>query len=718
MQRFVDDELGRAPALVERTVAGTLQLLRDTRDSPLSAAERTQRVQLVEALERQHAIYCDTFVQALRAGVFEVLAEMYEGLPSQGLGTDALELLDESHIEVDIAISRAMQLIDTTAEWQLRELQTFTSTLAGQSHVSAESNPFRPLVYATALWRAACAISPQAAQRTALLQISAGVTAGLLKSAWAAACTRLETQGVEPSVYRTVVLVAANMVGRETVGDPGKAQAMSHLLASMPAGSESVKVGVGNAAVPMGAATSERLAPSQAVPRSPEFEQALQRLDELLRHLPASSDSPQGFLDTLVKRMSPHRSALVASASAPVERQVIELLSRLFDALLGDLDLPATVRSVVARLQASALRVALRDSTMVDSSNHAVWRLLDAICEAGNAYPQPTDPRAQALAVFCESLAADIAQASVPDAVLYTRALAQLDNFQTEQWQAQRRDARASIESLQRSERRELLETVLTQRLLEQMGPMRTTAGVRRFVSTSWSRVLAESMMRFGEDSETTRGYIKLVDELLWSVQLPDHPKSRQRLISLLPSLLLRLRAGMALIALPASEQDSVLAELMAIHTEALRPGRGEASAYTPEQLVQRMRDEVLPASTGHGAFRDSVIDLPSMQTVPAELMPGPSLQTEDANLRLDALRDAARVRLFLHGRWSKVQLLWCSERRTFYLFAGETAGRTHSITHRALERLNGVGLLQPLERKTAVQRALDKVTRDLLPNP
>ncbi len=47
-----------------------------------------------------------------------------------------------------------MQLIDTTAEWELRELQAFTSTLIGQSHVTAESNPFRPLVYATALWDA------------------------------------------------------------------------------------------------------------------------------------------------------------------------------------------------------------------------------------------------------------------------------------------------------------------------------------------------------------------------------------------------------------------------------------------------------------------------------------------------------------------------------------------------------------------------------------
>ena len=107
--------------------------------------------------------------------------------------------MDESLVDVDIEISRAMQLIDTTAEWELRELQTFTSTLIGQSHVSAESNPFRPLIYATALWQAACAVVTAQVQRATLLRLSAGVAAGLLKNAWAAACTRSRRRASSPA---------------------------------------------------------------------------------------------------------------------------------------------------------------------------------------------------------------------------------------------------------------------------------------------------------------------------------------------------------------------------------------------------------------------------------------------------------------------------------------------------------------------------------------
>ena len=180
------------------------------------------------------------------------------------------------------------------------------------------------------------------------------------------------------------------------------------------------------------------------------------------------------------------------------------------------------------------------------------------------------------------------------------------------------------------------------------MVPVRTTPTVRRFMTGAWAKVLADAMLRDGEDAPTTRGYIKLVDELLWSVQLPDHPQSRQRLITMLPSMLQRLRGGMEQIGLPATEQDGMLDELMTIHTEALRPGRGDAAALTPEQIVQRMRNEVLPASTGHGGFTDSVIDLTSMETVPADMLPTGGSAREPA-ARIDTLRQGDRLRLFLH---------------------------------------------------------------------
>ena len=129
------------------------------------------------------------------------------------------------------------------------------------------------------------------------------------------------------------------------------------------------------------------------------------------------------------------------------------------------------------------------------------------------------------------------------------------------------------------------------------------------------------------------------------------------------------------------------------------------------------MRDEVVADTPAARSFSDSVIDLSSMETVPAEHLPtGGDRVEDDAGKRVESLRIGDRQRVFLQGRWSRVQLLWRSDRSLFFLFAGESPTRTHSITRRALERLSAAGLVQPVEAKTLMQRSVDRMMRDVPP--
>ncbi len=651
MLRFVEDELARSTALVERCLAGTVQLLRDHRDGGLTTAEREHHFMLVEALQRGASRYQTAFLDALRDGVMRELAAQ----PDPNAAVDApgggLELMDESRVEVDIEISRAMQIIDTTAEWELRELQTFTSTLNGQQHVSAESNPLRPLVYATALWKAAGAVVTVQAQQAILLRISSGVIAGLLKNAWAAASTRLEALGVEPGIYRTVLLA------------PGST-------------------------------------------RAPEFDATQPGvLGSLLARMPGAA--PHGA--TLLGRSSP--------GTAAVDGRVVELLSRVFALIQADTQLNAACRAVLARLQVTALRVALHDRGVFESHEHPVWLLMDRIAYAAVGHPVPDDNRLAALLAFCDAVAEEISRSPSGDTALFRRGVARVDSFLAEQLQWQHREAAATIESLRRREKGELLEQHLSQRLSEQMASMRAAPDIRRFVTGTWARVLAESVLQFGEEGEPTPTNMKTVDDLLWSLQTPDHPQSRQRLLALLPSLLQRLRAGMTLIGIAPAEQQSLLDPLMAVHTEALRPGhRAGGTTLTSEQIVQRMREEVIEDAPAARPFSDSVIDLASMDTVPADFLHtdvgGGSVEVTAQ--RVDALVPGQRRRLFVQGRWTRVQLLWRSDQGRYFLFAGERPGRTHSITRVALERLEAAGLVQPLEDKSLVQRTLDALLNQI----
>ena len=708
-QRFVHDELALAPILVGRVLAGTMQLLGQTKDGALSPSERSHHSEIVKALQRDATLYEKTFVESLTRRVGDELDGQRDAALETKAGSLGLELMDESRVEVDIELSRAMQLIDSTAEWELRELQTYTSTLTGQTHVNADSNPFRPLIYASALWDAACAAVSSPTQRGIILRTSAGVIAGLLKNAWAAASTRLESQGVQPGAYRTVVLPSGASFGRFAPAEPVRTTAMSALLSSMPGASFDATRSQGGGASDLHAVRSDGNSR-----RSPELEQALLRLDELVRHLPTET-SLSGRIIPSSSRIEQHRAALVASASEPIDRQVIELVTRLFDSLLADSQLPHPFRPILARMQIAVLRVALADRTVLDSYEHPAWRLLDRIGEVSLGYSRLEDPRLSAFLAFCNAVAEEMAGSNTPDTALFRRGLNRIDVFLSEQMQGQTRNAHASVEALQMAERREILQQHLAQRLTDQMVPVRTSPTIRRFITGTWAQVIAEDMLRNGEQSEATMSDLKTVDDLLWSLKIPDHPQSRQRLLQLLPGLLQRLRIGMELVALPLTEQQSVMNELMTIHTEALRPGVRGSGALTPEEIVQKMRDEVLPETAAARSFSDSVIDLSSMETVPAEHLPSSGDKVDDDPAkRIEALRAGDRQRIFLQGRWSRVQLLWRSDRSLFFLFAGESPSHTHSITRRALERLSSAGLVQPIESKPLVQRAVDRMMRTL----
>jgi hypothetical protein len=102
------------------------------------------------------------------------------------------------------------------------------------------------------------------------------------------------------------------------------------------------------------------------------------------------------------------------------------------------------------------------------------------------------------------------------------------------------------------------------------------------------------------------------------------------------------------------------------------------------------------------------------METVPADVMPAGPKPEDDPAKRVAAMAIGSRMRVFLHGRWTRVQLLWRSSRGQYFLFAGVDPGRTHSVTRRALERLAEEGLLKPLEDATLMQRAVDGIVNKL----
>lgn len=319
LQDFVEDEMLRAPLLFDQVVDAVHETWRQ---SSGSVARYAGGGDPARVLQMHRGDLVNESVRALRR---QVQAEMAGGgsgastapTPAAPLKLE-LSLIDEDAVNFDIGIARAVERIKSGAEFELRELQAFTAALVGDFNVSRDHNPFRPEAYVRALWEGVQTMPLHRSTHAAFLHDAAEPMARTLRQGYAGACTRLEDQGIEPAMHRTIVVTPTLRAG----------------------------VGPGADASPITVSHS---------------------LQELRDSLPMPLDP-----------LEPVQEARVPTAPR-VDQQLIELLSRLFDAIQCDRALPPDCVPLMLRLHPTTLRLAVQDPSLLDDYDHAVWRFMDRL---------------------------------------------------------------------------------------------------------------------------------------------------------------------------------------------------------------------------------------------------------------------------------------------------------------------------------------------------
>jgi hypothetical protein len=496
LQDFVDDEMLRAPLLFDQVVDAVLEMWRRAVGHGL----RQGGVDAPRVLQVHRGELVSEAVRNLRQ---QVSAHRSPPTPGTGSGgTSAplkleLSLIDEDEVAADIEISRAIERVKSMAEFELRELQAFTSALVGDYNVSKDTNPFRPEAYVRALWQGAQTLPMGRGAQAALLHDAAEVLAKTLRQGYAAACSRLEEQGIEPAVYRTIV------VSPTTRG---------------PAHHE----------------------PSQ----SP----ASVSLQELRDSLPMPlTDAP------------PH-----PGAGQRIDQQLIDLLSRLFDAIQSDRSLPPSCLALLLRLHPTALRLAVHDASMLDDYDHPVWRFMDRLA-------------------FCISTAHAI---------------------EMERW-------------------------------------------------LQFARQLVDHLVADGAAD---------VARFQWALE-----------------------------RITAYERHSFERALLVAQPE-----------------ISSLQQTADPA--------EQTLDIETMDTVPAELLPDDATITPASAIQPVVLTPGEHLRAYLQGDWRLMQLLWTDRSGETWLLRDAATPRHWALRLRAVERLAAAQLALPVRERSLVRAAADRVLRSMPP--
>ena len=266
------------------------------------------------------------------------------------------------------------------------------------------------------------------------------------------------------------------------------------------------------------------------------------------------------------------------------DEDVINLVAMLFEFILSDRVIPDAFKALIGRLQIPMLKVAVLDQSFFSCSSHPARCLLNEIATTALGWTARDDYQRDNLYLRIEQVVQRLLNEFVEDPAIFTLLLAEFSAFAAderrrsqllEQHTRDTEDARLRTEAM-----RQRVADVLNRRLLGKVLPR----SVVLFVQQAWSQVLLLANLKHGEQSVQWHAGLRTLDELLWSVSLPDDTEAGQHLLEQVPGLLKALRDGLTSAAVDAVSTREFFVRLQALHIQA--PGEVDELIHVREPFV------------------------------------------------------------------------------------------------------------------------------------
>ncbi len=658
---------------------------------------------LTELLCSQDLLVKKAFLTQLQLGIYSGGSQDFAQQPT--VRFDDLQLLDSKQIDESIEFALTLQEVARSVDDVLPPLNALISGLSGWITVQPQLNPLKPEVFVRALQACLIQFAPDEHARVALITPAAGLLGVSLRQLYREICDWLRSQGIEPASPMGG-MVGGTRAGRAKVAENSITRTLITLdkLRKLLSGEfDSAAAGTG--------------------------------LQDFLHTVPASFMALEDMklvepmMRRLAKRASPLApGAKVAVASQPIEREPTqgkqlgrqlgaEVVRMMLDNLMQDERLLTKVRQLIHMLGPVLLVLAQSDSRFFSERQHPARQFLDQITHRSLGYTSEDD---DGFLRFFRALseAVDVLTSGAGDAAAFSQVLHKLEAGWSRDEAAQRQQHEEAARALLHAEQRNLLAQRLAEDFHERQSNKDIPELVSGFLRGPWAQVVAESQLACVDGSADPDGYLALVDDLIWSVQLRLARRNRNRLVQLVPNLLVTLRQGLQSIQYPEERIPAFFDALISLHEKVFEGPRRRSATENGEQSAPAF-DESREDTSSSGASESPDVtgfwvadDEPQEPDYHAE----PRIEGIQRPWSVGELHTGLWVELIVNHVWLRAQLTWASPHRTLFMFVSR-GGLAHSMSRRTMERLRRQGSIRFVSDGHVVDNALDAVAQTALQN-
>ena len=732
----IEAVLEQSGPLIDDVIKGLDMAMQQVSGKVSKVNQRGLSQPIVEELRRQAEAVRATFGVQLRLAIYR--SGSHASDPEALVRFEDIQLLDEGQLDANIEFAMAQQEIQMAVDEVMPPLNALISSLMGWMSVQAHLNPLRPEAFARALRETLLQHVPSEQARTALITPAAGILGHSLRTLYKELGDWLRSQGIEPVV--PLLTAAAPAQGAQPVENPVTRTMLTlDKLRRLLTGQLDGGVGMKDFL--------------HTVPASMVALEDLRMVEPMMRRLSARAQQGAMVEDEADQKSKNKEKNQNRQLGQQLGEEVVRLM---LDNLARDQRLLPPVRAQVKELEPMLLRLSQTDPRFFSDKRHPGRQFLDRITHQSLGYKTENDERFQRFLKMVSSAVLEL-MGSDGETESFARALTMLDA----QWSRVDLQLRAKQEdaarALMHAEQRNMLAQRLSADFQERLREKNVPDFVAAFLCGPWAQVVAESQLRNADGTTDAQGYLDLVDDLIWSVQVKLARRNRDRLVQLVPNLLVKLRHGLLLIEYPPERIPRFLDQLIALHEKAFEPPKVQPAPATapakpalptvlpeelggpveglevteldgfPDELPQEFSQEAGEESTGFGVIEAADADqiwMAGHEADEAGYLPEGDVMpdTAPAGAPVSSAWNAADlaigcwVELQLKGEWVRAQLTWASPHGTLFMFISGK-GLAHSMSRRTMEQLRTRGLMRIVSERHMVDNALDAVAQAALLN-
>ncbi|HEX5355626.1 MAG TPA: DUF1631 family protein [Aquabacterium sp.] len=448
--------------------------------------------------------------------------------------------------------------------------------------------------------------------------------------------------------------------------------------------------------------------------------QAIHNVGQAVRH---HADGQGGVLTSpaaALQELQQSKLALKQAASTPVERATIEIVALLFQAILQEERLPATIRVWFARLQMPVLRVAVSEPDFFATTSHPARVLIDRMGACVMGFVTGSQEHDDALHKEIKRIVQVVEAYPDTGRRVFQTVLTEFERFLESYFREHNEASRKGVSLAQQVEQRETFAIQYTIELRKMLDGVPVHEGVREFLFKVWADVLGHSAVLTSQASDETRALKKAAADLIWSASAKTSREERADVLMRLPPLLKAVREGMAQAGLPVEKQDEHIQSLNAALAAAFSARSAALSAAHLKAVTDRLDalDDVLPDIGEVELDEQTLRDLSGHESDNLEIvaeggtMPTPAMLGWARDLHVGSW-----FKLEYRGKSESVQLAWQGLQKQLILFVSPSGRGVLFQLHRLAAFLQA-GLLVPVEEEPLTTRATREALAKLDADP